>query len=292
MVILTPMKTFFAIALTLGLVASVSAQDIQSSLSGSFKGPVGLQLYSLRKSFSKDVPGTLDKVKDFGFVDVELAGTYGKTPEEFRQMLDARGLKAIGGHFDYNRFKNDPEGVAKEAETLGMTCAGCAWIPHSGKFTEADCRAAAAVMNHAGEVLASHGIKFYLHTHGYEFQPYEDGTLFDLLMKETNPKFVSFEMDVMWVQFPGQDPVKLMKKYHSRWLLMHLKDPRKGIESNLSGGTSPNNDMVLGQGQVNWPALLKASKKAGVKYYFIEDESDKVMEQMPQHLNYLEHVSW
>lgn len=286
------MKTFLLIALTLGFAAAGFSQDANADLKGSFKGPVGLQLYSLRKSFEKDVPGTLDKVKSFGFVDVELAGTYGKTPEEFRQMLDARGLKAIGGHFDYNRFKNDPEGVAKEAKILGMTCAGCAWIPHSGKFTEQDCRDAAAVFNRAGEVLAAHGLKFYYHTHGYEFQPFEDGTLFDLLMHETNPRYVHFEMDVMWVVFPGQDPVKLMEKYHTRWLLMHLKDPRKGIESNLSGGTNPNNDMVLGQGQVDWPPLLKASKKAGVKYYFIEDESDRVLDQIPQHLQYLDQVSW
>jgi len=280
-----------ALVLVLAVV-SVSAEDINASLTGSFKGPLGLQLYSLRKGFNKDVPNTLDQVMSFHFVDVELAGTYGKTPEEFNGLLATRGLKAIAGHFPFDRFKNDPEGVAREAKVLGMQYAGCPWIPHKGAFTEQDCRDAAAVFNHAGAVLASHGIKFYYHTHGYEFQPYQDGTLFDLLMHETNPRYVSFEMDVMWVIFPGQDPVKLLLKYGDRWKLMHLKDPRKGIESNLSGGTKANNDMPLGTGQANWPAILKAAQKVGVRWYFIEDESDAVLDQMPKHLDYLEHVTW
>jgi sugar phosphate isomerase/epimerase len=287
------MNTFLRLILTWGLTCwAVSAQDINVSLSGSFKGPLGLQLYSLRDSFNQDVPATLDKVKAFGFVDVELAGTYKQTPEQFHELLAAKGLKAIAGHFPYDRFKNDPEGVAQEAKTLGMSYAGCPWIPHSGVFSEQDCRAAAAVFNHAGAVLSSHGIRFYYHTHGYEFQPFAGGTLFDLLMRETNPKYVSYEMDVMWVVFPGQDPAKLLYKYGPRWKLMHMKDPKKGIESNLSGGTDPNNDVVLGTGQTDWPAVLQAAKKVGVKWYFIEDESKAVLDQMPQHLEYLKHVSW
>ena len=84
------------------------------------------------------------------------------------------------------------------------------------------------MFNRAGEALAKHGIKFYYHNHGYEFEPHGDGTLFDLLIKETKPEFVSFQMDVMWTVFPGQDPVKLMEKYGNRWALMHVKDLKKG----------------------------------------------------------------
>jgi sugar phosphate isomerase/epimerase len=289
-----PMKTLLSFALVLGLAAtSVSAQDLDASLSGSFKGPLGLQLYSLRKGFGENVPETLDQVKNFRFVDVELAGTYGKTPEEFHALLATRGLKAIAGHFPYDRFKNDPEGVAVEAKTLGMTYAGCPWIPHNGAFDEKTCREAAAVFNHAGEVLAKHGIMFYYHTHGYEFQPFKQGTLFDVLVHATNPDTVSYEMDVMWVVFPGQDPVKLLKRYGPRWKLMHMKDLKKGVTTgSLTGGTDQNNDVVIGTGQTDWPAVLKAAKAAGVKYYFIEDESDSVMDQMPKHLDYLEHVTW
>ena len=77
-------------------------------------------------------------------------------------------------------------------------------------------------------------------------------------MQETNPKLVKFEMDITWIVFPGQDPVKLLEKYKDRWQLMHLKDLKKGVEGNLSGGTDPNNDVVLGTGQIDMPAVQAA----------------------------------
>src|SRR2546423_10901607 len=93
-----------------------------------FKGPLGLQLYSLRAQFAKDVPGTLDKVRDFGFEYVELAGTYGMKPEQFKAELDARGLKPISGHFPFERFRDDLPALIKEAKALGFKYIGCAWI--------------------------------------------------------------------------------------------------------------------------------------------------------------------
>lgn len=259
----------------------------------SFKGPLGIQLYSLREQFKQDVPGTLAKVYGFGFHQVELAGTYGKSPDEFKALLAANHLTAVAGHFGYERFRDDPEGVAKEAKALGLEYAGVAWVPHQGQVTEGWTRETAKVFNHAGEVLAKQGIKFYYHNHGYEFVPHGDGTLFDLLVKETKPEFVSFQMDVMWVVFPGQDPAKLMEKHGSRWALMHVKDLKKGVATgSLSGGTDTKNDVVVGTGQVDWPALLRAAQKAGVKYYFIEDESPSVLEQIPQTLKYLEQVKF
>jgi len=259
----------------------------------SFKGPLGLQLYSLRDEFKKDVPGTLTKVHDFGFHLVELAGTYGQTPEEFTALLKKNHLQAVAGHFSYERFRDDPEGVAKEAKALGLEYAGTAWVPHEGQVTEDWAKETAKVFNRAGEVLSKHGIKFYYHNHGYEFVPHLTGTLFDVLMKETDPKLVWFEMDVMWAVFPGQDPTKLMEKYGNRWALMHLKDLKKGVPTgSLSGGTDNKNGVVIGTGQTDWASLLRASQKAGVKYYFIEDESPTVLEQIPQSLKYLESLKF
>jgi sugar phosphate isomerase/epimerase len=258
-----------------------------------FKGPIGLQLYSLRDAFKQDVAGTLDLAKSYGPKIAELAGTYNLTPAQFKKELDARGIKGIGNHFDYNLFKTDPEAVAKDAQALGLKYAGVAWIPHTGKFTEPDARNAAAVFNKAGEVLAKYGIKFYYHNHGYEFEPYKDGTLMDLLVNETKPEWVAFQMDVLWTYFPGQDPVKLLKKYGNRWELMHLKDLKKGVKTgDLTGGTDVENDVVLGTGQIDLAATLKAAAEVGVKYYFIEDESSRAKEQIPQSLKFLEKVSW
>jgi sugar phosphate isomerase/epimerase len=272
---------------------NVTASSQRAGLGPSFKGPIGLQLYSLREQFGKDVPSTLDKVRSFGFQYVELAGTYKLTPEKFKEQLEARGLKPVSAHFPYERWRDNPEDVAREAKLLGLEYAGCAWIPHNGTFDEKTCRDAAGVFNHAGEVLAKHGLKFFYHTHGYEFQPNGNGTLFDLLMAETKPQLVSYEMDVFWIVHPGQDPVKLFQKFGGRFALMHVKDMKKGTPTGLLTGSSDvNNDVALGTGVMDWPAILKAAKKAGVKWYFIEDESASVVDQIPQSLKYLEQVKF
>ncbi len=258
----------------------------------SFKGPLGLQLYSLRKAFSQDVPGTLAQVKNFGFEYVETAGTYNLPTDVFKAMLKSNGLHAVSAHFPYDRFKSDPEGVARDAKALGVKYAGTAWITHQPPFNEAAARDAIKVFNRAGEVLAKHGIKFFYHTHGYEFHPHGNGTLFDLLMTETNPEFVSYEMDVFWIMHPGQDPVKLLDKYGKRFELMHVKDMKKGTERNLTGKSDVNNDVAIGTGEMNWPAILAASKRAGVKWYFIEDEADEVARHLPHSLHYLKNVKF
>jgi len=258
----------------------------------SFKGPVGLQLYSLRNDFAKDVPGTLATVKGFGFQVVELAGTYDLTPAKFREQLDAQGLKAVAGHFPYERFKADPAGIAAEAKTLGMEYAGCAWIPHQGSFDETECRDAIATFNKAGEALSKLGVMFFYHTHGYEFELYGGGTLFDLLLQETNPKTVTYEMDILWIHFPGQSPARLLEKYPKRFELMHIKDLKKGVKGDLSGGTDVTNDVVLGTGQIDLRGVLRAAQKAGVKYYFIEDESPTAAAQIPKSLKFLEQIAF
>ena len=231
-------------------------------------------------------------MKAFGIKYVETAGTYGLAPDKFRQLLDERGLKAVSAHFPYEKCRDKIEEVAAEAKTLGAEYAGCAWIPHTDPFDEKTCRDAAAVFNRAGEALAKHGIKFFYHTHGYEFQPYGKGTLFDLLMAETKPEFVRFQMDIFWVVLPGQDPLKLFAKYGNRFELMHLKDMKRGTPPDSTGHSDVSNDVSLGAGVIDLPAVLKAAKKVGVKWYFIEDESPLVITQVPTSLKYLESLKF
>jgi sugar phosphate isomerase/epimerase len=275
------------------LSGTVSASAAPAGTGPSFKGPVGLQLYSLRNQFATNVPGTLDEVKGWGIKYVELAGTYNLTPEKFREELTARGLKAIAGHFPYERFRDDIEGVARDAQALGLEYVGCAWVPHSGDFDEKTCRETIAVFNQAGKALSRHKLKFFYHVHGYEFQPFGNGTLLDLLFRQTNPKYVNYEMDIFWIVFPGQNPVKLLEKYPKRWPLAHLKDMRKGTPTgSLAGGTDVKNDAALGAGQMDMPAILRAAKKAGVKWYFVEDESPWSETQIPESLKFLETVKF
>ena len=288
------MKPFTRTLLTVvSLMAAAACVAGETGLGSSFKGPLGLQLYSLRNEFAKDVPGSMATVKGFGIKNAELAGDYNLGADKLRELLSANGIKPISTHFGYDRYAKDLPGVVKEAKALGVKFAGCAWIPHDKGFTEATCREAIAVFNRAGEALAKEGIRFFYHQHGYEFGPCGNGTLLDLMMAETKPQFVSFEMDIFWVVFPGEDPAKWLAKYGKRWELMHLKDMKKGLKTgDPSGHTDVANDVALGTGQMDMPRILQAAKQAGVKWYFIEDESPSSVQQIPQSLRYLEQVKF
>lgn len=274
---------------TLIIASLLTIVDLQAQSSGLlFPETPGIQTYSFRNSFKNGVEATLDTIQRLGFKEVECGiSPYGYTSAEFKKLLDARNMTAPSVGAGYELIVKDPQEVAKQAKDLGASYVMVAWIPHKDKFTIEDAKKAVADFNRVGKVLKENGITFCYHNHGYEFQPYKNGTLFDYIVENTDPEYVSFEMDILWVAHPGADPVELLNKYGNRWKLMHLKDLKKGTKSDFSGNTPVENDVTLGTGSIDIPAVLKAAKKAGIKHYFIEDESPDVGKQVPQSLAYL-----
>lgn len=252
-----------------------------------FTAPLGVQTYSFRKSMATDIPGTLDMIQSMGFTEIE-GGSGQMKPDEFKKLCDARGLAIPSTGVSYEQLSTDIQGVVEQAKALGAKYVMCAWIPHkSGEFNLQDAAKAADEFNRAGKILKESGLTFCYHIHGYEFQPHGQGTLLDYLITQTNPERVSFEMDIMWAHFGGGDPVALLEKYGDRWKLMHLKDLKAGTKKDLTGLTSPENDVPLGAGELNIPAIIKAAKRVGIRHYFIEDESSQVIKQVPQSIKYL-----
>ncbi|MDB6023312.1 MAG: Xylose isomerase protein barrel [Pedosphaera sp.] len=275
------------------LAAIVAAGLVQSVKAETYSGQTGLQLESVGGSLKKNMPATLDRVHNFGFKYVELVGDYNLSPEGLKAELHAHELTAVSAHFPYARFRDDPEGVAREAAALGLAYAGCPSVPQHDTLDEKGCRDAIAVFNRAGEAMAKQGVKFFYHPHGYEFKPHGDGTFFDLMMAETKPEFVNFQMDVFWIVHAGQDPVKLLEKYSGRWVSMHLKDMKKGTPTGGFKGHAEQGAFVpLGRGQIDMAAVLRTAQKIGIKWYFIEDESAIPEAQIPQSLLYLRDVKW
>lgn len=264
----------------------------QPNISKILDGRIGLELYSLRDYFKTDVKGTLAYVKSLGITEVEVAGTYGMKTEDFKAELDKAGLKPYSTLLDYNLFKDSISKVVATCKALGIKYAGCAWIPHvSNKFGKEDADKAIKVFNKAGEALAKEGIKFFYHAHGYEFKPTEEGTLFDYIVKQTNPENVSFECDVYWAFHGGQDPALLLKKHKGRFVALHIKDMKNGQETGeLSGGTPLTSDVAVGTGQLDFRKILRAAIQTGVKFYFIEDENAEVKEHLPVSLRYLRNL--
>jgi sugar phosphate isomerase/epimerase len=236
--------------------------------------------------------GTLDKLKTLGLVDIEFSNLFGKTAAEIRSMLDARGLACSSFGVSYDDLLKKTGEVAANAKVLGAKFVRVAYLPNRQPFTQELAEKTAAEFNQIGRQLREeHGLTFCYHNHGYEFAPHENGTLFDLLMEKTEPKDVSFELDVLWAFLPGADPAALLEKYGSRFKLLHLKDLRKGVVGDSSGKTPVENDVALGSGQLDLPRILKAALKAGVQHLYIEDESPSTATQVPQSIRYLKELA-
>ncbi|MCC5942446.1 MAG: TIM barrel protein [Balneolaceae bacterium] len=242
----------------------------------------GVVSYTFRHQFEEDVPGTLDMIKDMGFRNIEFSNLFGYSPEEMKLMLDERQLICTSYGVGYDALMNDTEQVARAARTLGAKYVRVAWIPHEAPFDIEDTRRAVRDFNEAGKQLKEYGLFFAYHNHGYEFRPYEDGTLFDYMMNNTNPDYVHYEMDTFWVAHPGHNPTELLEKYPNRFRLVHLKDLAHGAEHNFSGSAPREYDVPLGTGQIDFEAFLRAAQHSAIEYMYIEDETDDVVTRVPQ----------
>jgi len=250
--------------------------------------PLGMVSYTYRQSLQKDMPTTLDSLKALKVYDMEFSSLFGKKATEIRKLLDERGMYCSSVGVSYQDALTKSDEVASNAKALGAKFVRVAWIPHEGPFTKELADKTIADFSIIGKNLKeNYGLEFCYHNHGFEFAPYEGGTFFDYIAKNTDPKYVNFEMDILWTFFPGIDPAKLLEQYPTRFKLMHVKDLKKGIVGNLSGGTSSENDVALGTGQLNLPAIMKAAKKAKIQHYYIEDESSLHALQVPVSIKYL-----
>jgi sugar phosphate isomerase/epimerase len=260
-------------------------REIRSPLNG----PIGLQLYSLREHLPKDVPGTLAKVRAMGFREVESAGLAGRTAAELRGALDAAGLRCQSAHLGFDRLRDDMAGAVAEAKALGASWVVTAWIPHQGTFGRENALAAARAFDGYGKALADAGLRFAYHCHGYDSAPSPEGTLIDTIAKNTDPKLVSFQIDVFHAYHGGADPAALIERLKGRVVSLHVKDQSKSFPVEVGKGTAPPEaDVPVGTGQVDWPKVLRAAVQAGASLYYIEDESSDPLGHIPQSVAYLE----
>lgn len=260
----------------------------QEEIKTMLNGPVGLQMWSLREYLPKDLPGTLTRMRAMGFREVEGAGLWKHTVVELRAALDTAGLRCQSAHMDFERLRDDAPGAFAEAKALGASWVVCPWIPHGKEFTRDDALKAAEVFNKVASAADAAALRFAYHCHGYEMVPSAEGTLFDTLAQNTDPKRVLFQVDVFHALHGGANPVDLINRHASRVASLHLKDLKKGVTITKGSGTAPPEvDVPLGTGQVDWPAVLRAAMKAGASLYYVEDESADPWGHIPQSLQYL-----
>ena len=281
---MTSRRTFLT-TLAAGIAGTAFAQD---EIKTALNGPVGLQLWSLREYLPKDLGGTLSKIRALGFREVEGAGLWGKTVREVRSALDAAGLRCQSAHMQFDRLRDDLKGALVEATALGARSVVCPWIPHEKTFTRDDALKAAEAFNRFGTEAAKADLRFGYHCHGYDFVPSAEGTLFETIATNTDPSRVAFQVDVFHTYHGGADPVQLIQRYKSRVTSLHLKDLKKGVAVQVGTAVGrPEDDVPVGSGQIDMPAVLRAAMNAGASIYYLEDESADPWGHIPRSLAFL-----
>jgi sugar phosphate isomerase/epimerase len=255
-------------------------------------GRVGIQLYTVRKAMRKDFEGTIAKVAATGYQEVEFAGIFarhagyfGRSPKDVRAILDKNGLSAPSCHAGYDVVEKKWPQALDASHTIGHSYIICPWIDEKQRKQPDGWKRAAEVFNRAGEASQKAGIQFGYHNHSFEFQPADSlgGKLpYDFLLAQTDPKFVTMEMDLCWISVAEKDPLAYFEKYPGRFPLVHVKDWIKdpNATDTYKGATGSSVKIGgrladVGQGAIDWKRIFAQSDKAGIKHYFVENDEPK-----------------
>ncbi|MEL7110418.1 MAG: sugar phosphate isomerase/epimerase [Pseudomonadota bacterium] len=240
---------------------------------------IGIQTYSLREAMGEDFVGTLQMIKDVGYDYVELNGRDFSTitPSELRAILDDIGLPSPITHADYDSLANRPEQVVETAQALGCGTVVLPWINDDQRGLD-QYKMHAEMLNNAGAVLNAAGIRVGYHNHQFEFFDLGDGqTGMEILLSETDPALVDFELDLFWAELTGTDIVALFEKHPGRFKMCHIKD-LKGDASNwrnsLDFGSIVSTLMAnVGEGELPFESYFAANDVSGMEYFIVEHDN-------------------
>jgi len=189
--------------------------------------------------------------------------------------LKQTSLKPVSLHLPTAVFMKEQEKIPaalEKARDHGFEYVVCPYIAPENRGGAEVMKKLAATLNRTGDLARKAGLHLCYHNHAFEFEPSSEGTLLDVLMKATDPKLVSLEMDIMWVKVGGGDPVSLLKQYRGRVPLMHLKNVVEGTEKRYKEDIPKTAFREVGKGMIDVLPVLRAAAKAGVKHYFVEQD--------------------
>jgi sugar phosphate isomerase/epimerase len=238
-------------------------------------GAAGIQLYAVKDSLAADPGATLKRVRQIGYREVETAGFAGLAARDFRHLLDDNGLSAPSAHLDFAA----PEAAFEQAHALGAQFAASGslrgLIPgtHQGGMKLDEAHRTAELANRLGEQARRAGLQYAYHNHHIEFAV-ENGTIaYDVLLAETDPALVSFEIDCGWMVIGGQDPVRYLTRHPGRFPMIHVKDFLAGARAGAGAfDTYEYPGAELGAGIIDYRPIFAAAEKAGLRHYFVEQE--------------------
>jgi len=263
--------------------ASRTTSGVPSGLSDR----IGVQLYSVRDRMQKDFAGTLEGVAKIGFKEVEFAGYYEHSPQDVRAILDRLGLRAPSSHIGLDLLQKDLAGQVTAAKVIGheYVTVPALMQPLMGKVTPDFWGKTATEFNRIARALKSEGIGFAYHNHSFEFEKLPDGRIpYDVLLAETDPALVKFELDLLWATVAGQDPVAMFSRNPGRYVMWHVKDV-KGVEEARRLATSTEGTVIqklqgigprlaaVGTGDIDFRRIFAAAGTSGMRHFFVENDS-------------------
>lgn len=257
---------------------------------------IGVQLYTVRDLMKDDFDGTIAKVAQVGYKEVEFAGYFGRTAQQVKDVLTKNGLTAPSTHVQYDELDEKFPSVIEFSKTVGMSYIICPWIPEELRKSPDIWKQASDKFNKCGEQTKQAGIQFGYHNHWFEFLPSDGKLPYDQLLKDCDPNLVKMEMDLCWAVAAGADPVKYFEKYPGRFPLVHVKD-LKTKPHVTTGGAQNFGDTVdlteVGSGIIDWKRIFMHSQQAGIKHYIVEhDHPKQPIESITKSYEYLKNLRW
>jgi len=287
------LETASTVSAAMLLTSKLSWAGAERSLD---RDQIGVQLYTVRDLMKEDFDGTIAKVAEVGYKEVEFAGYFGRTGKEVRAALDKNGLRAPSTHVQYDELDDKFPSVIETSKEIGLEYIICPWIPEELRKSPDIWKQASEKFNKCGEQAKQAGLEFGYHNHWFEFLPANGVLPYDVLLKQCDPKLVIMEMDLAWISTTGTDPLKYFNKYPGRFPLVHVKDV-KTMPKITSGGSQNFGDTVdlaaVGSGVIDWKRIFAQSDKAGIKHYIVEhDHPKQPIENITESYNYLEKLRW
>lgn len=244
---------------------------------------IGVQLYTLRERMQQDFAGTLEQVAAIGYREVEFAGYFDRRPEQVRALLERLNLTAPSTHIGLDALRNDLDGQLETARTIGHRYVTVPAIMEAftGTMTPDAWSRYAAEFNRIGAACRDKGLTLAYHNHHFEFVPAREGrTGFDVLLAETDPDLVVFELDLMWATLAGHDPVTLFERYPGRFVMWHVKDLKSIETARAAAGRGMEGFRTIlglmadvGAGEIDFARIFARAEQAGVRHLFVEHDA-------------------
>ncbi len=284
-----------AITLFPGLITSCVNKNLKT---------IGVQLFSLPKLLEKDFRGGIKILAEMGYKEIEMYGPYpfsvdsvkeqwksltpqlgfsgsgyfGHTAKEVRDILKEYGIKATSTHTDMETLQTRMQQLGEAADQIGFEYVGLPAIPEEKRKTLDDYKKIAEEFNKIGEQAKKVGLKFAYHNHGYGLQEMNGQIPLNIILDQTDPSLVFFELDIYWTIAGGADPINYLESYPGRYHLMHIKDMKEKVRFSGDGG-APSQWMELfpymttvGSGVIDIPSIISSGNKTGVKHFYVEQD--------------------